>query len=70
MPGKSGRKKRFCGNCGYHTVYDYPKKIFCARLLAKNKNPVVDTLWCCGEWNQSSQECFCVEEATNKRNTK
>ncbi|MEM3697814.1 MAG: hypothetical protein QXQ94_10010 [Candidatus Bathyarchaeia archaeon] len=63
-------KQKFCGNCGNHNVYEYPEKIFCSKRYSKNENPIVETLWCCPEWNLSSQECYCVEEALNKRNKK
>jgi hypothetical protein len=70
MRAKGKVKQRFCGNCGSHTTYDYPSKIFCSMLFCKNKNPVVETLWCCEDWNPSSQECYCVEEALKKKNNK
>jgi len=67
---KSEGKRRFCGNCGNHNAYDYPDRVFCTKRYAKDEDPVVDTLWCCGQWNPSSQECYCVEEATaNKQST-
>ncbi|MDI6691644.1 MAG: hypothetical protein QME50_07295 [Candidatus Bathyarchaeota archaeon] len=61
-------KQKFCGNCGNHNVYEYPEKIFCSKRFSKNEDPIVETLWCCPEWNPSSQECYCVEEALNKQN--
>jgi hypothetical protein len=63
-------KQKFCGNCGNHNAYEYPEKIFCSRRFSKNEEPIVDTLWCCPEWNPSSQECYCVEEALKKQNRK
>ncbi|MGC8896077.1 MAG: hypothetical protein ACP5LB_04820 [Candidatus Bathyarchaeia archaeon] len=63
-------KQKFCGNCGNHSTYEYPEKIFCSKRFSKNEDPIVDTLWCCPEWNPSSQECYCVEEALKKQNRK
>ncbi len=60
--------ERFCGNCDGHNCYDYPTKVFCSTRYAQNKNPIVDTLWCCSEYNQVSQECYCVREAKKARN--
>ena len=54
---------RYCGNCDSHNSYDYPSKIFCSTRYAQNKTPIVDTLWCCSDWNKVSQECYCVKEA-------
>jgi hypothetical protein len=58
--------KKFCGNCGNHNPYNYPDRIFCSTRNAENKDPIVDTLWCCDEWNPVSQECYCVREALKK----
>ncbi|MCW4010466.1 MAG: hypothetical protein NWF05_07585 [Candidatus Bathyarchaeota archaeon] len=55
--------QKFCGNCDGHNCYDYPTKIFCSTRYAQNKNPIVDTLWCCSDWSQVSQDCYCVQEA-------
>jgi len=66
---KGGEKeKRFCGNCGSHNPYEYPTRMFCATRYAQNKDPIVDTLWCCGDWKPVSQECHCVREALKKKN--
>jgi hypothetical protein len=70
MEGKENVKQKFCGNCGNHNVYDYPYKIFCTKRFSENLNPIVETLWCCEEWNPSSQECHCVKEAKLKQNNK
>jgi len=64
---KAKKKQSFCGNCGNHNAYDYPDKIFCFLRFCENKNPIVETLWCCGEWNPSSQECYCIEETLKKQ---
>lgn len=64
------KAKRVCGNCGTHVVYVYPDKVFCSTRFCENKNPIVETLWCCEEWNPNSQECYCVEEATKKQSKK
>jgi hypothetical protein len=62
------RMKKFCGNCDSHNLYDYPARMFCSRRYAQNKDPIVDTLWCCDEWRMVSQECYCVREALRKKN--
>ncbi len=61
--GDSGITERFCGNCDSHNSYEYPTKVFCSTRYAQNKDPIVETLWCCGNWNRVSQDCYCVEEA-------
>lgn len=66
MKDNAGERK-YCGNCGNHTAYNYPNQLFCSRRFSQDKNPVVDTLWCCEEWNPSSQECYCVREAMKKQ---
>jgi hypothetical protein len=64
---KTSDKERYCGNCGSHNAYNYPDEVFCGKRLADAKDPVVETLWCCEDWNPSSQECYCVREAMAKR---
>jgi len=59
----NGEAGRFCGNCDSHNSYDYPIKVFCSTRYAKNLNPIVDTLWCCSQYNLVSQECYCTREA-------
>ena len=54
---------RFCGNCDGHNCYEYPSKVFCSSRFAKGEDPIVDTLWCCGDWSLVSQDCYCVKEA-------
>jgi hypothetical protein len=66
MGEEAKTKKRFCGNCVHHNPYDYPDRILCTILLLENRNPVVQTLWCCEKWNPIDEECCCVEEATKK----
>lgn len=61
-------KTRYCGNCASHNAYNYPDEIFCGKRLEDGEDPVVGTLWQCGDWRSSSQECHCVEEALKKRN--
>ena len=63
-----GDKEKFCGNCDSHNCYDYPAKVFCSTRYAQSKNPIVDTLWHCSDWNKVSQECYCIREALRKRN--
>ena len=70
MEEKVKAKEKFCGNCSSHTTYDYPNKIFCSIRFCKNQNPIVETLRCCDEWNPSSQECYCVEEALKNKSNK
>jgi hypothetical protein len=67
---KAKIKQKFCGNCGSHNAYNYPEQVFCTIRFSEGKDPIVQTLWCCEEWNPSSQECYCVEEAMKKRNKK
>lgn len=64
------KQQKFCGNCGNHTTYNYPNQIFCSIRFCEGKNPIVDTLWHCENWNQSSQECYCIEEAKKNKNNK
>jgi len=66
---KAQAKERFCGNCDSHNAYEYPSKVFCSTRYGQDKDPIVDTLWCCGDWNMVSQECYCVKEAQRKRNS-
>ncbi len=61
------KTSKFCGNCDGHNAYEYPTKVFCSTRYGKNKPPIVDTLWCCGDWSPVSQECYCVREALKKR---
>jgi len=60
--------EKYCGNCDSHNSYSYPKQVFCSTRYAQNLNPIVDTLWHCGNWNQVSQECYCVREALRNKN--
>ena len=61
---------RFCGNCGSHNLYEYPLRMFCSTRFDKGKNPIVETLWCCDDWNEVSQECYCVREASRLKKRK
>jgi hypothetical protein len=67
---KAKGKQRFCGNCGYHNMYDYPDWVLCWMRFSEGKEPIVRTLWCCEHWSSSSQECFCVEEAKRSQRGK
>ena len=58
-----------CGNCDSHNSYNYPTQVFCSTRYAQSKNPIVDTLWCCGFYNKVSQECYCTREAQKLKNT-
>ncbi|MEM2098609.1 MAG: hypothetical protein QXU99_02520 [Candidatus Bathyarchaeia archaeon] len=66
MSGKSGNKK-YCGNCSSHNIYHYPDLIFCSTRYAKNKDAIVNSLWCCEEWSHTDQECYCIREALKKK---
>ena len=70
MKEKAKGEKRYCGNCGNHNAYNFPDQIFCTRRFSDNKDPVVQTLWCCQDWNPSSQDCYCIEEAIKKQRGK
>jgi hypothetical protein len=70
MKEKARAENRFCGNCGNHNAYNFPDQIFCMKRFSDNKDPVVQTLWCCGDWNPSSQECYCIEEAIKNQKSK
>ena len=63
----NGEGERFCGNCDSHNSYEYPVKVFCSTRYAQGKKAIVDTLWSCGEWNQVSQDCYCVKEAQREK---
>ena len=60
-------EKKYCGNCGSHNAYEYPDKVFCGKRFGEDKNPIVETLWRCEDWNPASQECHCIREATKKQ---
>lgn len=64
---KDKAEAEFCGNCTSHNAYNYPDQVFCTRRFLKNKNAIVETLWCCDEWIRNAQECHCVEEAMQKK---
>jgi hypothetical protein len=64
----SEKTKKFCGNCSSHNLFHYPDRIFCSTRYGQSKDPIVDTLWCCDEWNLVSQDCYCVREALKKKN--
>lgn len=55
--------EKYCGNCGWHNVYEYPDLIFCELKLTK-----LPTLTpACGSWTQGHGECFCVRDALENR---
>jgi len=58
-----GKVEKFCGNCSSHNPYRYPDLMFCSTRYAENKDPIVETLWCCDAWSMVGQECYCVREA-------
>ena len=47
-----------------HTIY--PTKVFCSTRHSQNKNPIVDTLWHCEDYNKVSQECYCVTRSVEE----
>jgi hypothetical protein len=57
----------YCGNCDSHNCFEYPNKVFCSTRYGKNQNPIVDTLWHCRDYNEVSQECYCVREALKEK---
>ena len=61
-------EKKFCGNCKWHNVYNYPNFIFCFERYMDHKDPVMSTLDCCEGWEPHNAECFCVKEAMSDRN--
>ena len=63
MGNKAEKGEKYCGNCSYHNVYEYPSKIFCTYRLVRRLNPVVPTLWCCENWTPAIDKCFCIEDA-------
>ena len=66
----SDKPEKFCGNCDSHNSFDYPNRVFCSTRYGQDKDPIVDTLWSCSEWNKVSQECYCVREALKQRKKK
>jgi len=62
-------EEKHCGNCYYHSVYDYPFHTFCVYRFKQRKNPVVSTLGVCEHWKEDYEKCFCVKEALKKRRT-
>ena len=59
------KEKRFCGS---HNPYEYPTRMFCSTRYAQNRNPIVDTLWSCDDWNPAAQACHCVRDALKEKN--
>ena len=62
--------EKLCGNCHHHNTYSYPDQIFCMFHFLRQKNPVYSTLDVCENWKPDNQECFCVREASKKRQSK
>ena len=58
----------YCGNCDSHNSYQYPTKVFCSTRYWHHEDPIVDTLWHCGDYNRVGQECYCVREALKVKN--
>ncbi len=55
--------QKYCGNCYYHNVFDFPKQSFCSLLFQRREDPIVPTLSVCEHWKQDYQKCNCVREA-------
>jgi hypothetical protein len=69
ITGKESKSEnRFCGNCQYHDMYEYPILILCRFHYQNSSDFIFPTLGYCEKWAPESQECFCVEEAMKKRN--
>jgi len=51
--------KKYCGNCGWHNVYEYPNIIFCELKLKKFPTLTPG----CENWMEGYEECFCVRDA-------
>ncbi len=64
---KPESKRRYCGNCSQHNVYEYPDSILCSLRYESGKDSTVPTLWSCEHWKPSPEECFCVKETLKKR---
>jgi hypothetical protein len=64
---KDKKTERFCGNCESHNLYEFPSRMLCSTRHGQGKDPIVDTLWCCEDWNPVSQECYCVREAQRRK---
>jgi hypothetical protein len=58
-------KKKYCGNCLYHSAWEYPLKIFCEYWLEKDQKEktIRDTLDSCEMWKPEPQGCYCVRDA-------
>jgi len=67
MRKRNSSSQRFCGNCTSHNAYNYPCEVFCTRRFLQGKDPIVETLWHCEEWNANAQECNCIEDAREKQ---
>ena len=63
-------EKKYCGNCRYHDVYQYPDLIFCFVRYGRNLDSVYPTLGYCELWEKKTQECFCIEEALKNERRK
>jgi len=70
MSKKSGRMEKICGNCRYHNAYEYPDRVFCFAKFGERENPVVSIFYCCDEWENQLQDCFCLEDAMKKKGKK
>lgn len=66
MAKKSDSEKR-CGNCKYHSTYNYPELIFCDIYFLRNENAVYPTLAYCEFWEPAQQKCYCIEEALRQQ---
>ena len=52
-----------CGNCRYHSAYQYPDTIFCFDKFADNDGQLKSIFDVCNEWEFKEQGCFCLDAA-------
>ncbi|TET57390.1 hypothetical protein E3J51_02930 [Candidatus Bathyarchaeota archaeon] len=61
---------KYCGNCYFHGVYDFPDRTFCMLRFKRREEPVVPTLGVCESWKPDYQGCHCVREAVKRAKSK
>lgn len=54
-----------CGNCKNHSIYEYPRVVFCFYKLKNDEEPVKSVFAVCNDWELKEQECFCCRDANN-----
>lgn len=60
-------RDKCCGNCRYHSAYQYPDTIFCFDKFGNTENPVKSVFDVCNEWEFKEQACFCLDNALKRR---